>query len=363
MFVEQRPQDAAGHAFDEVVVVDEDAVIGGEVAHRQWRAGRARRGFVMRGLGVVRLARGLRDQRGEVAGVDDQCVLVGMAEEGVVFAFGVEHAKEAAAVNEGDGNPAVRIGQHRQRDARLGRMRCAHRRLVRIVARAVVDADGNPLARGDADEAFADLYLRADPGIRITQASQCIECGAGLVQHQQQRVADAEAGGQGCESSIGQIRQIGRVAQTVERAPQAQKRIGRRRRGRDMGIDGFDVEHPVDVRTAQHEHLVHVGLRGDAGELRLHVFEQRTCGFGAHVMQLEPEVAEASGFDHLYLRVRMREHVFACLAEELIGQRHVFGVDVMHLRGIGYIWRAIGRSGRHHCRNRTVEAGTQRFER
>lgn len=124
-----------------------------------------------------------------------------------------------------------------------------------------------------------------------------------------------------------------------------------------MGIDGFDVEHPVDVRTAQHEHLVHVGLCRDAGELRLHVFEQRTFGFGAHVMQLEAEVAEAAGFDHLHLCVRMREHVLACLAEELIGQRHVFGVDEMHLRGIGHIRRAVPGAGGDDGWNRAVEAG------
>ena len=175
-------------------------------------------------------------------------------------------------------------------------------------------------------------------------------------------MADAEAEGQRGERAVGQIRQVGRVVQQIERTAQAQQRIGRQRCGRDVGVDRFDVEHPVDVCAAQHEHLVHAGLRGDAGELCLHVFEQRAFGFGAHVMQLEPEVAKTAGLDHLHLRVGMGEHIFARLAEELVGERHVLGVDVMHLRGVGNIGRTVPGAGGDDRGDRTIEARPQGFE-
>ncbi len=129
-----------------------------------------------------------------------------------------------------------------------------------------------------------------------------------------------------------------------------------------MGVDAFDGVHAVDIRAAQHEHLVHAAVRGDAGELRLHVFEQRAGGLGAQVLHAQAEVAEAARLDDLHLGVGVRQHVLARLAEKLERQRDVLAVDVMHLRGVGDVGRAVGRAGRDHGRHGAVEAGADRVE-
>jgi hypothetical protein len=168
------------------------------------------------------------------------------------------------------------------------------RGVVGVVAGVVVDAHRNRLARGDADQALAQRHLGADAGGRIAEARQRVERAAGFVEHRQQRVADAEAVRQRAERAVREAGQVVAGTEVGDGFAQLQQRVGRRRRRQQARVDVLDVEHAIDIGAAQRKHLGHAAARRDAGELGLHVFEQRAGGFGAQIVQLQAEMAEAA---------------------------------------------------------------------
>ncbi len=135
----------------------------------------------------------------------------------------------------------------------------------------------------------------------------------------------------------------------------------RTRAGRGRGERGaIDLGHgvdPVNVRAAQAEHARHAGVRGDAGELRLHALEQRAGVFGAQVSGRELVLGPGVRMDHEHGRARVLQHVLPRLAEELVRQRHVPGIDVVHLGDVRHIRRAVSGAGRDDRRHGAFEAG------
>jgi len=118
----------------------------------------------------------------------------------------------------------------------------------------------------------------------------------------------------------------------------------------------LDREHAVDVRTQQAEHPGHAGVRGDAGELCLHAFEQRPFGFGARILQRDPVLGRRLRIDYDHRGARVGEHVLARLVEELERKRDVIAVHEMDLGHIASVRRAVAGAGGDHRGHRALEA-------
>ena len=75
----------------------------------------------------------------------------------------------------------------------------------------------------------------------------------------------------------------------------AQVDAGLRRRQLLAARHATHLQHPVDVRAAQVEHLVHADVAGDTHELGAQPFEHRAFGVGALVLELQHHAAAGVG--------------------------------------------------------------------
>ncbi len=134
-----------------------------------------------------------------------------------------------------------------------------------------------------------------------------------------------------------------------------QAEAGRRRcdpRSRRLG----DCAHTHDVGAAQQEHALHPAVRGNARELRPHAFEYRSRRQGFLVVEVKPVIGHVRGIDDGDRGGAGRENVLPGLVEELVAERHVIGVDVMHLRDHRYVGNPLGIAGCHYGGNEPLEA-------
>ena len=123
------------------------------------------------------------------------------------------------------------------------------------------------------------------------------------------------------------------------------------------------AKHTVDVDAAQPEDVAHAHLRGDRGQVRLDLVEDRPLALGVQVAQVERELVAVPGIDHDHLRLRVLVEVRAGLVEELPGQRHPLGIDVADDRQDRRVRDALGRAGHEPGRQHALQAGTDRLER
>jgi len=124
----------------------------------------------------------------------------------------------------------------------------------------------------------------------------------------------------------------------------------------------FDVQHLIDVGALQAEHAAHAGLRGNAGELRLHALEQRAGGFGAPVEQGQTVARRGLRMQQQRGGLRVGQDVFARLVEELEAECDMLAVDVMHLRDVSDVGRAGGIAGGQQRWHGTLQAGPDAVE-
>ena len=74
------------------------------------------------------------------------------------------------------------------------------------------------------------------------------------------------------------------------------------------------------------EHATHARVGGDARQLGLHGFEERTCGFGPLVGQVDPVLLGRLGVDEAQGGAGIGQDVLAGPVEELVGQGQVLGM-------------------------------------
>ncbi len=130
---------------------------------------------------------------------------------------------------------------------------------------------------------------------------------------------------------------------------------GRRRQG--LARHRLDRRDRVDVGAAQLEHALHAGVRGDAGQLRLHALEHRPVGLGAQVADVQAMERGGGRVQHQHRGVRVGQDVLPRLVEELERERHVAFVHVEHLRDVGDVGHAVGAAGGQHGGDRAFQAG------
>jgi hypothetical protein len=138
---------------------------------------------------------------------------------------------------------------------------------------------------------------------------------------------------------------------------------GRRRNGfghdlerRGARFEHREVEHAVDVRGAQLEHVLHAGERRDGVHIGAQLLEDLAPAFGALVEQLESVLVVVLGVDEQHLRTRVLGEVASRLREELVRQRDALVVDGVHAREVGDVRHALGGARRDHGRDGTAEA-------
>ena len=223
---------------------------------------------------------------------------------------------------------------------------------------------GVRVPRGDADHAFARPYLRSHARLRIAAARDRVEPLARRVVHQHHGMLDAEVVAQAVQQAVEQCREVGRVGHSRDGRAQRRDVIDRGRIRQQRRVvhpgDRFDAVH---VGAAQLEYPGHSAVRRDAGELCLHALEQRAGLLGAQVAHREPVLRARVRMDDDHRRARILQHVLPRLAEELERQRDMLAIDVVHLRYVGDVRRAVQRAGRDHRRHGAVQCGADRLQR
>lgn len=104
-------------------------------------------------------------------------------------------------------------------------------------------------------------------------------------------------------------------------------------------------------------------MRGDAGELGLHVLEQRAFRLRAQIFELQTVMRGRHGVDHLHHGAGIGQDVLARGVEELEGQGDMRIVDIMDLGQIGDVRRAVRCAGRDHRGYGALEAVAELAER
>ena len=128
-----------------------------------------------------------------------------------------------------------------------------------------------------------------------------------------------------------------RVAQILKRLHR-EHRIGSARRRRAVAAAFaasssalFDRQHLVDVGGQQLEDALEAGVRRDRLDPQVHPLEDRPVGLRPHVAQPQPPPLARVGVDQPHQRVRVLGDVPPALVEELERERHVRGIDVVHV--------------------------------
>lgn len=263
----------------------------------------------------------------------------------------------------------MRAAQARRLDQRLQAVdvagaldRLADRAQARVLGGRVVDADRRALTRRGADHVRAHRHLGARARRRIATARD----GEEPVEQQQHRVVEAEGLVDRGERLVEPRVEVGGRGDAQRRAPQPGEgaRAAGRHRHRGIAVrdppDGLDA---VGVGAAQPEHPGHAVRRRDAGELGLDRLEERALGLGAQVVQLEPVDRGRVRVHRQRLGPRGGEDVGAGLGEGLEGQADVVWIDVLDLREVGDVRRALARAGGHRREDRALEALADRIER
>jgi hypothetical protein len=367
VLLEQLPQDPPGHAADQVLAADEDAVVGLVVLDRQRLAGRRRLGLrrAVGALAPVGLEQ--RERRRQMAPQDAQQALGLRPEAAGLLALEVEHAGHAAAHDERDGGGALGARQPRQRDrARRQRRALPDRLAHRARAGEARHADDLAALGGDADQADPRGHLRAGGRGGVAVARHA-EQAAVLVGGEQDRVAEAE---QVVERLERRARRLGVLValpdaahELVERREHVAHRRGRLGR-REVAVDGDAAQHPVHVDAAQAEHVGHPLLRRDRVEVDLHLIEDPPLGLGVQVLEVERVLLHRRRIDQAQLPERVGVEVRAGLVEELAREADPLGVDQVHDRHVGDVRRPVGRARRERRGDQALEArGRDRLER
>ena len=366
---QQLPHNGARHALDQVVVVDEHAVVGRKVAHPQRAAAhrRCRRRSRQR---LGRIGRGLQqvDGGGQLARNGHQQVFILEAKAHVLGALGKQHAQQAPGRQQRHCHLAVRLWQagvgdvHAAQRGRIGRGMRVHALAdgvaVQGSVRHVADAHRRALARGHADHALAQPDLGAHTRGGVAAAGHRVELLGAGVQHQHHGVLDAQLVLQALQRALQQFVQPRAARNAFAAQAQRVQQPGARRGCRQpFARHRFDVLHGVDVGALELKHLGHARMRRNARQLRAHALEHRAAVLGAFVQQVQAVEMGGERVQHQHGRARVAQDVLAGLVEELERQRHMRRIHIDHLRDVGHVGRAVGVAGRHDGGNRTLQAG------
>ena len=104
-------------------------------------------------------------------------------------------------------------------------------------------------------------------------------------------------------------------------------------------------------------------VRGDARQSRAHPLEERPGGLGAQVADEQPRLGSSARIRHQDARERIHQHVGPGLAEELPGQGDVPLVEVMDIREIRDVRRAVRGACRDHRGNAAFQRVAERGQR
>ena len=148
-------------------------------------------------------------------------------------------------------------------------------------------------------------------------------------------------------------------------------RAGRRRgrgvrigtKGADLFGDRLDAHDFVDVGRTQLEDALEPAIGRNRFDAQRHPLEQRSARFRSHVFQPQAPALPGVGIDHDDQRLGVLGDVAAALVEELVGQRHVRRIDVVHVTEVRRVRQAVGRAGEELRRQQALEAGGERLER
>ncbi len=318
---EQRPQDAAGDAFDEVLAVEERAAVDGEEPHARARD----RGRGRRGPSGTAARRRPRSDASELARSLAQSISIALATSVATTV--------SSASSSGRTPAAVRSRSRRRRRAgrapsrarrpgsrrRPGRAAGSHvpgaspprssyaRRTVRAYASILPRLPtriGSARGRGHADDALADADLGPDALGRVAVAGDRVEALAALVEQQQQRVLVAEELGEPVNDVPDEAVEVGAARQAPAQLgePPGRRRVepalvrsrsagcavgGRRIAGAAQPTDALELDDAVDVGAAQLEDALHPRERRDGVDVAPQAFEQRAPPLGALVLQDE----------------------------------------------------------------------------
>jgi hypothetical protein len=352
----QFPEDGAGHAFDQVGVVDENAVIGGKAAHlqrrpRHRRLGQRHRGGVHRFVGCLHQI----DGRAQMPGYRHQRVLVLKTELQIVRAFDKQHTQQASDRHHRNGQLAVRLGQAGirniglQRDRRrIGAYAAAHGAAVGIGGGHAQYAHRRALTGGHADHAIAHLDFRPHAGYGVAATGHREQALRDRVQHQHHGMAHAHEIGQAGQRGVQQFVQSRATRQALAAAAHRIERVAAlRRRRQGVPFHRFDLQHLINVRTQQLEHMGHAGVRGNAGQLRFHALKQGALRLGVQVAQMDAEKLGRGRMQHQHRGVRIGQDVLPRLVEKLERQGHMALIHIVGLRDVGHVGRAVAATGGH----------------
>jgi hypothetical protein len=285
------------------------------------------------------------------------------------LAFEAEHARELAAHEQRHAQLALRAHEPRQRDARarpLARRLPVHCERVEHSPHQARDPDRLARLGHHARDPLADSHLGARAVLRVAARRDRDEH-AGLFRgHQDHRLPEAEALLEPAQDRVherlervGPVDALGEVLQRADGEDRVRKRaaaLGDRAR-RPFLDRGLHVDHLVDVRGAQLEDALEPAIGRDRLDPQRHPLEERSLGLRVGEAQPQPPALAGVGIGHEHERPRVLGDVALALVEELVRQRDVVGVDVLHVAQVRRVRRAVRGAGEELRRQQPLEAG------
>jgi hypothetical protein len=190
---------------------------------------------------------------------------------------------------------------------------------------------GTPSRTAGADDAFTDGYLRAGAVDVVTAAREQRERGLRGIEQPQHRVVDSEQLAEPAQQRVEQAGEVITIRHALGQQARVRRQIDARLRGRQLLAprDPTQLEHPVNIRAAQMEHIVHADVARDSHELGAQTLEHRPFGFGALVFELQHDAGAGVGIVESQRGALRREHILATAIEELVRECDVQWIDIL----------------------------------
>ena len=364
----QLPENGASNAFDQIVIVEKDAVIGGEVAHRddspgRWLFGLDERSVCLDGFAHICAGQGL----GHPAELLRQCgqhVFIVVCEAKVFRAFDIQHTIKLRTSHNRYGQLAAALRQAGHGNGCLELVvqpRCfgtgANSLAVDVFAGHVRDANGRSFTRRNTDHAVSHRDFGADARVVVAPACDGEQALATFIQLEDHDVLNAASQVQGRQRVIQQFIQVFAGVEHVAHQSKLGELIAAAECRNLLGHHRcIDFQYFINVRSQELEDVSHARMRCNARQLGFHALKQRPMCLSAQVTNMQPVATAGDRVYDFQQGVGIAQNVLSGLVEELKGQCHMAMVYVLYLREVRDIGGAILRAGGQGTGNGTFEA-------
>ena len=296
-----------------------------------------------------------------------------LAEAHGIAILGGNHADEAVAHRERNGQKALRVAQPGQRDLRLQRPGpcnglATDRPAVAQVAFEARHTQKAALAGDRADQPLADGDLGADAALAVAPRGHRDEPLAPIVQEQHARVREVKVVVERLQHDVEQRVEIGRTVDPVRdelqpphlRPVPFERGFGHiRGRAREEPFDELHRLNLEHIGRDQAEDPRHPRVRRDGVDAQAHHVEQRAAPFRPKELEPQPVGLHGQRIAGLDAGVRVFVEVAAGLVEELTREGHVSVVDGVDLAQVRDVRKALSVARRDDARHDALKASRQ----